>query len=259
MGLSCCPSIGQEGSKRVVKVQLCRVEYWGEMVQTTEQHQSMQDNQVGRLRCVVQVGIVPRTLHTKQTRNHILALVTFYLLSSDLASLTANLIHPAQKSTYLYFQRSTATTVTASSKRQCNYRIKAQWSTARCLTTTCVSPHERQTVLSWGLLCLLYGRGSSWEHPGHTAFPTVRANVIILVITHTYKPACSPGTARASLWISALATLVDCENSQGGNMKPAAYFLACKTARKRSNFATSWYSGSLDNRNSGEPTLWKTE
>lgn len=50
------------------------------MVQTTEQHQSMQDNQVGMLKCVVQAEMVPRTVHTKQTRNHILALVTFYFV-----------------------------------------------------------------------------------------------------------------------------------------------------------------------------------
>lgn len=75
---------------------------------------------------------------------------------------------------------------------------------------------------------------------------------------NTYKPTCSPGTAMSSLWISAPATLVDSENSQGGNMEPPAYFLASKTARKRPDFATSWYSASLDNRNSGEPILWKT-
>lgn len=43
---------------------------------------SMHDNQVSRLGCVVQVGMVPRTPHTKRTRNHVLTLVTFLFCPS---------------------------------------------------------------------------------------------------------------------------------------------------------------------------------
>lgn len=137
---------------------------------------------------------------------------------------------------------------------------KSQWNTACCLSTIPVLIPVRNRPCSAGV-CFAYYMGEAvLENTlAIIALLTVRASVIILVITHTYKPACSPGTAMASLWISAPATLVGSENSQGGNMEPAAYFLACKTARKRSNFATSWYSGSLANRNSGEPILWKTE
>lgn len=49
-------------------------------MKTTEQHQSMQDNLIGRLGRVVRGGMVPRTPHTNETRNHILALVTFYFV-----------------------------------------------------------------------------------------------------------------------------------------------------------------------------------
>lgn len=125
--------------------------------------------------------MVPRTPHSKQTRNHILALVTFYFVVFWSCPSHCRLYTPAQSPHLLSAQH----------------------------VQTQQNLFQRQL----------------WRPPWPCIIPCCQNNGIVLVLTHRYKPACSPHTAMPSLAISAPATLSHSANS-----------------------AIFWYGGSLDDK-----------
>lgn len=197
--------------------------------QTTEQHQSMQGNTRGELSKEGWSREPYRPQRQQTTFSHRLR---FILLSSDLASLLQTLCR-------LHKGHGPAPAVqrckhSGSCRQRAQQLLHGQRSTGAVPAPHSVSPRgtDRAALGS----AMLVARGQLWRTPrarrpsrpqGQHHDPGNNTNV-------QTRP-----SSRSFPVNSAPAALADSENSRGGYVEPAAYFRACKTARKRSNSASS--------------------